>query len=94
MTDIYGVTSVGTITVLCYVLAQIVKTTSLDNKWIPIICLISGGIFGILGMHYIIDFPSDDMLSAIAIGIVSGGAATNINQIYKQLDSGNSDDKS
>jgi len=38
------------------------------------------------------DFPATDYITAIAIGIVSGLAATGVNQIYKQLtkkDNGN-----
>lgn len=81
----FGIASVAAITVICYLVAQAVKATSLDNKWLPIISGTVGGIFGIIGLYVMPDFPSNDILTAIAVGIVSGLAATGINQIYKQL---------
>lgn len=77
--------TVWAITVICFVVAEIVKATKLDNKWLPIICGISGGILGVVAMHVIADFPAHDILNAIAIGIVSGLAATGVHQIGKQL---------
>lgn len=88
-----GVVSVGTITVICYAFAQIVKATSLDNKWIPIICLISGGLLGVAGIYFMADYPADDILSAIAVGIASGGAATGVNQTLKQMSSHSGDEE-
>ena len=81
----FGIASVAAITVICYLVAQAVKATSLDNKWLPIISGTVGGIFGVIGLYVMPDFPSNDILTAIAVGIVSGLAATGINQIYKQL---------
>lgn len=81
----FGIASVAAITVICYLVAQAVKATSLDNKWLPIISGTVGGIFGLIGLYVMPDFPSNDILTAIAVGIVSGLAATGINQIYKQL---------
>ena len=37
-----GITGVAVITVICFLVGQVVKATGLDNKWIPIIC----GVFG------------------------------------------------
>ena len=31
------------------------------------------------------EFPANDLLNAVAIGIVSGLASTGVNQVYKQL---------
>ena len=81
----FGIASVAAITVICYLVAQAVKATSLDNKWLPIISGTVGGIFGVIGLYVMPDFPSNDILTSIAVGIVSGLAATGINQIYKQL---------
>ena len=81
----FGIASVAAITVICYLVAQAVKATSLDNKWLPIISGTVGGILGVIGLYVMPDFPSNDILTAIAVGIVSGLAATGINQIYKQL---------
>lgn len=85
MMEILGITAVAAITVICYLAAEIVKVTSLDNKWIPVICGISGGILGIVALFWMPDFPVQDVLSAAAVGIVSGLAATGANQIFKQF---------
>ena len=81
----FGIASVAAITVICYLVAQGVKATSLDNKWLPVLCGVVGGILGVVGMYVMPDFPAKDVITSIAVGIVSGLAATGINQIYKQL---------
>ena len=52
---------------------------------IPIIVGVAGGILGIAGMFVIPGYPADNILDAIAVGIVSGMASTGVNQIYKQV---------
>ena len=52
---------------------------------ITVICGISGGILGIAALFWMPDFPVQDVLSAAAVGIVSGLAATGANQIFKQF---------
>ena len=81
----FGFTAFPAIAVICYLIAQIVKSTPLDNKYLPIIAGSAGGILGIIGMYIIPEFPASDIYSALAVGIVSGLAATGANQIYKQL---------
>ena len=81
----FGIASVAGITVICYQAAMAVKATEVDNKWLPVICGLIGGILGVVGMFYMPDFPAADIINAVAIGIVSGLAATGINQAYKQL---------
>lgn len=85
MDNIFGMATIPSIIVICYLIAQGVKTTNLDNKYIPIICGVLGGILGSVAMFVVPDFPAADVFTAIAIGIVSGLSATGINQIYKQL---------
>lgn len=76
------------ITVMCYLIAEGIKITPLDTKYIPCICGLVGAILGIVGFYIgIPDFPATDVFSAIAVGIVSGLAATGVNQITKQLSS-------
>lgn len=83
----FGILSVAAITVICYLAAQLVKATPLDNKWLPIICGVLGGALGIPAMMVMADFPATDPVTAIAVGIVSGLAATGTHQIFKQLSS-------
>lgn len=80
-----GIAEVGVITVICFLAAQAVKAmTPLDNKWLPVVCGVLGGILGVVGMYVMPDYPASDPLTAIAVGIVSGLAATGAHQIYKQ----------
>ena len=41
-----------------------------------------------VGMYIIPDYPAQDVLNAIAVGIMSGLASTGVNQIYKQAKKG------
>ena len=80
-----GIASVAAITVICYLAAQAIKATPLENKWLPIICGAVGGGLGVVGFYFMPDFPADDIITAVSVGIVSGLAATGAHQIYKQL---------
>lgn len=81
----FGIAGVAVITIICYLIGQVVKASGVDNKWIPIVVGVAGGILGVVGMHVMPDFPAQDYLTAIAVGIVSGLAATGVNQVAKQL---------
>ena len=81
----FGIAGVAVITVICYLIGEIVRASGLDNKWIPIIVGAAGGVLGVAGMYLIADFPAQDYMTAVAVGIVSGLAATGIDQIGKQL---------
>ena len=81
----FGIASVAGITVICYLAAQAVKATNLDNKWLPVICGVLGGILGVVGLYWIPEYPAQDIITAIAVGIMSGLAATGVNHVYKQL---------
>ncbi|MFR4392144.1 MAG: phage holin family protein [Neglectibacter timonensis] len=84
-----GIGSVAAITVICYLAGVIVKATPFDNnRLIPIVCGLLGGILGVVGMLFMPNFPAGDFLTAAAVGIVSGLAATGANQIGKQLTKG------
>ena len=84
----FGIVGVAAITVICYLVGQIVKATGLDNKWIPIICGVVGLILGIAAFFiHIPDFPATDAITAAAVGVVSGLSATGFNQVVKQLSS-------
>lgn len=80
-----GITGVAAITVICLLIGQTVKATRLDNKWIPIICGVCGMALGIAAMYIMPEFPATDYITAAAVGIVSGLAATGINQAAKQI---------
>lgn len=81
----FGITGIAAITVLCFLAAQGVKVTSIDNKWLPVICGGLGGVLGVVGMKIMPDFPAQDIITAAAVGVVSGFAATGVHQAYKQI---------
>ncbi|MEA4932937.1 MAG: phage holin family protein [Lawsonibacter sp.] len=82
----FGIVGVAAITVICYLVAQVVKATPLDSKWLPVLCGLVGGVLGVAALYISLpDFPATDPLTAAAVGIVSGLAATGANQIGKQL---------
>lgn len=81
----FGIASVAAITMICYLVGLVVRALSLDNKWIPIVCGVSGLILGIVGMYVMPEFPASDYITAAAVGAVSGLAATGVDQVYKQL---------
>ena len=87
--DILGkvadIAAIPVITVICFLVAEAVKQTPLDSRWLPVICGAVGGILGVVAMFIMPEFPAHDYLTAIAIGIVSGLAATGAHQVYKQL---------
>ena len=81
----FGIAGVTAITVIAYLVGLAVKATVLPNKWIPVICAAVGGALGVTGMFTMASFPATDVLSAIAVGIVSGLAATGLDQTMKQM---------
>ena len=83
--EFMGMAAVTAISVIAYLVGEGVKLSALDNRWIPLICGASGALLGLAAMYTMADFPADDILSALALGIVSGLAATGANQIYKQM---------
>lgn len=87
--DISTMGTVLAIVVITYLIGLGAKQISVvKDEMIPVIVGVSGGLLGILGMYAMPDFPANDILNAIAIGIVSGLASTGVNQIYKQAAKG------
>ncbi len=84
----FGIASVAAITVICYLAGQIIKATSLDNKWLPCIVGAVGAALGLVGLWVMPDFPAQEPLTALAVGIVSGLASTGAHQVAKQLKEG------
>ena len=80
-----GIAGVAAITAIAYVVGLLVKASPLRNKWIPIICAATGAVLGIAGLFVMPDCPAGDVISAAAVGIVSGLAATGLDQTVKQV---------
>ena len=84
--DILGITGVAAIAVICYLIGMGLKAwDSFDDRKIPVIMGICGAILGVIAFYFAPNIiPADDIITAVAIGIVSGFTATGVNQIYKQ----------
>lgn len=75
------------IVVISYMITETFKMF-INKKYLPIVAGISGGVLGVLSFVLQIDImQATDVISALAIGIISGLAATGSNQILKQLKS-------
>lgn len=83
----FGIANVAAITVICYLVGLCVKAVpNMADKYIPICCGVAGAVLGVAGLYLgLPDFPAGDPLTALAVGIVSGLAATGVNQAVKQL---------
>lgn len=82
----FGIMSFAGIAVICYLVAELVKAIGIETKWLPVVCGISGAILGVVALYMgVADFPAADPLTAVAVGVVSGLAATGAHQTYKQL---------
>lgn len=79
------IATVGAITVISYLVGMGCKAWGKVDKWIPVIVGTVGAVLGVVGLYTISDFPAQDVLNAIAVGIASGLASTGANQIVKQL---------
>lgn len=83
--DFLGIAAIPVITVIVFLIGEGAKAANLADKWIPVVCGVSGAILGVVALFVMPGFPGTDILTAIAIGIVSGLAATGAHQIYKQF---------
>ena len=73
------------IVVISYMITETFKMF-INKKYLPIVAGMSGCALGILAYVLQINImPADDIITAAAIGIISGLAATGSNQIIKQL---------
>lgn len=88
--DILGITGVAAIAVICYLVGMGLKAwDAFDDRKIPVIMGVIGGVLGIVAYFLTPQLlPVDDIISSIAVGIVSGFTATGVNQAYKQSQKG------
>lgn len=83
--DFANVSTVVAIVVICFLIGNAAKNLKfVKDEWIPTIVGFFGGILGAVGMHVIPDYPAQDYLNAIAVGIMSGLASTGVHQLVKQ----------
>lgn len=76
------------ITIICYLVGMYLKANKNEkvDQFIPSICGTIGAGLGVLMFFTIPNFlPANNWAVAVEIGIISGLAATGINQIAKQF---------
>lgn len=87
--DIMQTGTVLAIVVIAYLIGTAAKLLpNIKDEYIPVIVGAAGGILGVLGLYVMPDFPANDIMNAVAIGIVSGLSSTGVNQAVKQLKKG------
>lgn len=82
-----GVASVAAITAICFLVGMVCKAVPrVKDKIIPIICGVTGAAVGLLWFcSGWTGYPAHDPVTAVAVGITSGLAATGVNQAYRQI---------
>ena len=83
--ELYPVSGMAAITALCWLFGAGVKVSPLDKKFIPVLCGFFGALLGMAGLFLMPDFPAADLITAAAVGAVSGLAATGANEAVRQL---------
>ena len=83
--DLFPMTGIAAITALCWLLGEGVKVSPVNNQFIPVLCGVFGAVLGMAGLFLMPDFPASDLITAAAVGAVSGLAATGANEAVRQL---------
>lgn len=84
--DMTMISTVLSISVLCYLAGMVCKLwPAFKDEWIPAVVGCIGCVLGIVGMYVIPEFPANNIMDAMAVGISSGLASTGANQIIKQF---------
>lgn len=88
--DNLGIASVAAITLICYLIGIACKASEhVKDNYIPPIMGVAGGVLGIVAYYTNMpEFKGFHILTAVAVGIASGLAATGVNQIFKQMAKG------
>ncbi|MCC8192420.1 MAG: phage holin family protein [Ruminococcus sp.] len=84
------------IVAICYLAGMGIKAFKIKKRFIPFIVGSLGGALGIVGYFIMSSFPANDLVTAVAIGIISGLASTGVNETVKTItkkDATQSDDE-
>ena len=81
--DVSNLVTVLPIVAICYFAGLGAKAFKLTSRFIPLVTGSLGGILGVLGFFTMSDYPAKDLMTAVAIGIISGLASTGFNETIK-----------
>ena len=74
------------IVVISYLITEIFKLFRVNKKYLPIIAGCSGLVVGLLSYIFVPEvINGTNLLTTLAIGIISGLSSTGSNQLIKQL---------
>ncbi len=83
-----GFTEIPALVIITYLCAEGFKLIKGGKfkKFIPVFCGALGGVLALIAHFTVPEYIiSSNVFEAIATGIVSGFAATGVNQVYKQM---------
>ena len=85
-----GITSIPCIVAICFLIGMGCKASEkVKDNFIPVICGAAGLVLGIVAFLAVPQLTiANDILTAAAVGVVSGLTATGVHQIGKQLTKG------
>lgn len=83
--DVSNLVTVLPIVAICYFAGLGAKAFKLTSRFIPLVTGSLGGILGVLGFFTMSDYPAKDLMTAVAIGIISGLASTGFNETIKNV---------
>ena len=70
-------TTYGFVALFTWVILQAIKQTKIDNRWLPLLAIVVGGVIGSGAALYV--YGTDVWLGA-AFGVLSGFASTGLNE--------------
>lgn len=86
--EILGYLAIPAVMIICYAIAEFYKVFVVEEKYIyiPVVVILCGIVVTVFGYVFLIDFTvANNIIEAIAIGIVSGLGSTGVHQLIKQL---------
>ena len=82
-----NIPTVAAIVAICYCVGfALKKTEKFKDNYIPVVMIVLGAALGTIAFFCAPELiKAPDIISAIAIGFMSGMTATGVNQLYKQI---------
>ena len=88
--EILGIVGIPAIAIICYMIGAACKAwDKFDDRKIPVLMMFCGAILGIVAYYFAPNLiTAKDLITSIAVGIVSGAFATAVHQAIKQSQKG------
>ena len=83
--NISDMATVLPIVAICYFAGMGIKAFKLNKRFIPLIAGTLGGVLGVVGYFTMSSFPAQDVITSVAVGVISGLASTGFNETVKTM---------